>query len=122
MQMIGAVCRAVSERAALYIAITVYTLWRLHRDALLADSATSAEFHKETGAVAVAYCGAVIEKHPTVRERSQEILDLLVKSESEKVHSRRLVFEEASDSGLLGAAVGAVMNMANESRTSQAKL
>ena len=122
MEMIRSICRAVSNRAASYIAITIYTLWQLQRGAILADFTASAELPKEDGPVAVAYCGAVMEKHPTIRQKSQAILDILVGREARDVHSRRLVLEEASDSGLLGAAVGAVMNTMNEGKTSKAKL
>ena len=82
----------------------------------------STELRKESGAVAVAYCGAVMEKHPTIRQKSQDILDFLVDTEAKTVLPRRLVFEGASDSGLLGAAVGAVMNTTNGIIDLQAKL
>ena len=63
------------------------------------------------GDAAVAYCGAVLEKHHVFREHCQDVLDLLFKAESRPGRKRRrLVLEEAADSGLMGAAVGAVMN------------
>ena len=64
----------------------------------------------------MAYCGAVAEKHPTVRKRCQEILDLLVRTDKENAVQRQLVLEEAADSGILGAAVGAIMNEIEDKR------
>ena len=63
-----------------------------------------------------------MEKHPTIRPRCQEILDILVEAESEAPMKRRLVLEEAGDSGIMGAAVGALMNEIADSRIGESKL
>lgn len=103
-----AICRAVSARAAAVYAVTVFTLWRLQRDAFLAASSSSSpsssvpptpppsprlaatRHHQEeeevvhnveNGDVTVAFCGAVFEKHPTAREQCQGLLDRLVEME-----------------------------------------
>jgi hexokinase len=111
------VCDAVSSRAAVLIAVTVFSLYRLQRDAhapAQASAALDTALDAERPPVAVAYCGAVAEKHATARRKAQDVLDLLVEAEGRhcatKEVPRRLVLEGAADSGLLGAAVGAVMN------------
>ncbi|MCJ1242742.1 hypothetical protein MMC14_010751 [Varicellaria rhodocarpa] len=114
---IRTICEAISNRAALYLAIAVFTLWRLQRDTSLSDPRIpDATIPQESEPVTVAYCGAVLEKHPTVRHQCQRMLDLLVEAEEpgESRRRKRLVLEAAGDSGLLGAAVGAIMNEDDE--------
>ena len=110
IQAVRSLARAIASRAGVYIAITIFTLWRLQRDSLSANPSTRDAFSRSTGPVAVAYCGAVVEKHPSVRRQCQDALDILVQTEPGLKIRRRLVLEEAADSGVLGAAVGAVMN------------
>jgi len=105
-------CLAVSERAALIIAVSVFSLWRTQRDANLDDGGVKDPVLESKAPIVVSYCGAVSEKHCSVRERCQQVLDVLTESEPlrESDTRRRLVLEHADDSGLLGAAVAAVMN------------
>ena len=119
---IRCICEAISKRAAVYLAIAVFTLWRLQRDSLLSDPRVSRTIPEESEPVAVAYCGAVFEKHPTVKHQCQETLDLLVDAEPGDMLRKRLVLEAAGDSGLLGAAVGAIMNETAGVRARAAKL
>ena len=80
-------------------------------------------FCKQSGPVAIAYCGTVIEKHPSLRERSQQVLDLLVEYEADRGQVRaRLVLEEAGDSGLLGAGVASVMNAVDDEHIMRSRL
>ena len=122
VRVVRAICRAVSERAAVYMAVSLFTLWRLQRDSMISDPRTSDAFRNRPSPVAVAYCGAVIEKHPTVRKRCQQVLDDLVASEPGNNRKFRLVLEEAGDSGLLGAAVASVMNEVDDAKVMRSKL
>ena len=106
----------------MYIAVAVFTIWRLQRDAMLSDPQTAEMFRKRPSPVAVAYCGAVMEKHPTIRKRCQQVLDELVTSETGDHRKVRLVLEEAGDSGLLGAAVASVMNEVDDDQIMRSKL
>ena len=117
VKIIQSICCAVSERAAVYIGVTLFTIWRLQRD----------KFYKQSGTVvAIAYCGTVVEKHPTLRRRSQQILDLLVEYEARQhktTPSTKLVLEEAGgDSGLLGAGVASVMNAVDDEHIMRSRL
>ena len=105
-------CLAVSERAALVIAMTVFSLYRVQRDANLGDDGVKDPVLESKAPIIVSYCGAVSEKHCTTRARCQQILDILTEAEplGGSETRRRLVLEHADDSGLLGAAVAAVMN------------
>jgi len=107
--IISGICRAISHRAAAYLAIMVFSLWRLQRDAFTEDRSVKMGVH---GAMRVAYCGAVLEKHPSIRILCQKYLDELVDAEPFEAGRlrKRLVLEHADDSGLLGAAVGSVVN------------
>ena len=116
------ICLAVSERAATYLAITLFTLWRLQRNFLVPGQTDIEPSAEPATPVVIAYCGAVLEKHPTIRSRCQEVLNLLTEAEVGQVIRRRLVLEPADDSGLLGAIVGALMNGGNESLVPTAKL
>ena len=89
---------------------------------MLSDPNTAEEFRKRPSPVAIAYCGAVIEKHPTIRKRCQQVLDELVANEPGDHGKVRLVLEEAGDSGLLGAAVASVMNEVDEAKIMRSKL
>jgi hexokinase len=106
--IISGICRAISHRAAAYLAIMVFSLWRLQRDTFT-DRSVEMGVH---GAMRVAYCGAVLEKHPSIRMLCQKYLDELVDAEPFETGKLRdrLVLEHADDSGLLGAAVGSVVN------------
>jgi len=130
LSMIRSVALAVSERAALYLGVAVYSLWRLQRDAFAAaEPGTAAAFDIGTGPVNVAFCGSVLEKHPSVRRRCQEVLDMLVEAEEkggldagvEKGMHRRLLLAQADDSGLLGAAVGCIVNELAEKDVNRTK-
>lgn len=105
-------CLAVSERAALIIAIVVFSLYRVQRDATQADSEVKDPVLESKAPVTVSYCGAVSEKHCSAKQRCQQILDVLTEAEplGGAETRRKLVLEHADDSGLLGAAVAAVMN------------
>ena len=122
IRTIRSLCRAVSERSAIYIAIAVFTLWRLQRDSLPESDAHSMPATRDNSPIAVAYCGAVADNHPTIRARCQKVLDLLVEVEPAQATKRRLVLEAARESGLLGAAVGAVHHEASESSIANPKL
>lgn len=87
-----------------------------------ADPQTAEAFRTRPSPVAIAYCGAVMEKHPTIRKRCQQVLDELVASESGERGNVRLVLEEAGDSGLLGAAVASVMNEVDAAKIMRSKL
>ena len=89
---------------------------------MLADPRVSGAFTERPSRVAVAYCGAVMEKHPTIRTRCQEVLDILVDQEPGDHINVRLVLEEAGDSGLLGAAVASVMNEIDDTKFMRSKL
>lgn len=124
VKIIQSICCAVSERAAIYIGVTLFTVWRLQRDKMIADARTSEMFYKKSGSVAIAYCGTVVEKHPSLRRRSQQILDLLVDYESRRGQDQQrvLVLEEAGDSGLLGAGVASVMNAVDDEHIMRSRL
>lgn len=84
---------------------------------MFADEKISQAVSKSSGSIAIAYCGGVIEKHPTLQRRCQEILDLLIDQEAR--HSKispdlRLILERAGDSSLLGVAVASMMNFMDE--------
>ena len=89
---------------------------------MLEDERTAPDFRNRSSPVAVAYCGTVMEKHPTIRKRCQQILDHLVATEPGDHKKARLVLEEAGDSGLLGAAVASVMNEVDEAKIMRSKL
>lgn len=112
VETIQAVCRAVSERAAVYIGIMLFSIWRLQRDTLLEDDKISQDGLEVSGLITIAYCGGVIEKHPTLRRRIQDILDLLIGQELQHTNispDLRLVLEPATDSSLLGVAIASMM-------------
>jgi hexokinase len=98
LRVLGALVRAVTQRAAVYTAIAIWTLWKMQKDVVEGDG----------GVVGVAYTGAVLEKHVGVRDRCQQVLDQLADSESSRW---RLVLEEAKEAGLVGAAVGALVGV-----------
>ena len=100
----------------------IFTLWRLQRDAMLSDHLTANSFKSGPSPVAVAYCGAVAERHPTILKRCQQVLDHLVAQEPGDHDRVRLVLEEAGDSGLLGAAVASVMNEVDDAKIMRSKL
>ncbi|MCJ1308972.1 hypothetical protein MMC25_002627 [Agyrium rufum] len=123
-----AIAIAIAQRAALYIALTIFTLWRLRQEAVSSapqpttneqdDQAQDTEAGSDTTpptTIAVAFCGAVVEKHHSFRRQCQEALNVLVQTSPSSENGRpgrlrqRLVLEHAADSGLLGAAVGAMM-------------
>ena len=104
----------MSERAATYIAVTLFTLWRLQRDSFRQHMSYSEHAGQDAPPISIAYCGAVIDQHPTVRWRCQQVLDVLVEAEHSQTAKRRLVLEAALDSGLLGVAVGALQYQSME--------
>jgi hexokinase len=106
MEAIRALGVAISTRAASYLAVALYSLYRLER-----PHGQAGDLLGTQPATAIAYCGAVAEKHTTARFRCQKVLDSLMQREGSGVNSRRLILEAADDSGLLGAAVGAIMNV-----------
>ena len=89
---------------------------------MISDPRTSDTFRSRPNSVAIAYCGAVVEKHPTVRKRCQQVLDDLIAYEPGNDGKYRLVLEEAGDSGLLGAAVASVMNEVDDAKIMRSKL
>lgn len=86
-QFVADVCKAVATRAAAFIAVLLAALYKISG---------------ERGDVVVACCGAVIEKHPSLRGQCQEFLDGIM-------GEGRIILEVAEDSGLMGAAVGVVL-------------
>ena len=122
MTFFRAICRSVSERGALLLAIAIFTLWRLEQGFVSSVSLTAKSSSKAAKPVAVAFCGAVLEKHPSIRRRCQAVLDILVESGSSRGAKEQLVLEHADDSGLLGAAVGAVMHGLDPLSTLTARL
>ena len=106
----AAVCRAVARRAAAYLAAMLHALYCVldaeDEDEDEGDDSigpgADANANANTGAIEVACCGAVLEKHPTVRAQCQGFLDALA-------GPGRIVLAIAEDSGLMGAAVGAVI-------------
>ena len=110
VEAIRALCQRLSERAAVYMAIALFSLWRLQRASFEAAGLRSEHATGDDRPVAVAYCGAVADKHSTIRQRCQDTLDLLVETDMVRLPKRRLVLEAAQDAALLGAAVGAIQN------------
>lgn len=103
----------------------MFTLWRLQRDSFSVVD-TDSVVSEQSAAVTIAFCGSVPEKHWSCLEKTQEVLDLLAEKEplAHDQRRRKLVLEFADDSGLLGAAVAAVMNKPDgtHSRDKSAKL
>ena len=93
------------------MAVTIFTLWRLRQETSLREVATLSSSQQHSDAISVAFCGAVGEKHPTALQSCQMALDVMMESfRSFDRRKQRLKLEHAADSGLLGAAVGAVVN------------
>lgn len=114
---IKAICTAISSRSASLIGTMLFTLHRMQRALDEEDKAAPPD---PAVPIAIAFCGAVPEKHTTALRKAQAVLDLLVELHHAAAHmdgvgapvvKRRLVLEPADDSGLLGAAVGAAMQM-----------
>ena len=110
IELIRTLSQYIAERAAVIMAVTVYTLWRLQYNFSQQTVDTAAHAVQSDQPIAVAYCGAVADRHPGVRQKCQEVLDLLVQLESGKLPRQRLVLEAAPAAGILGAAVGAIQN------------
>ena len=105
--------------------VTLFTLWRLRQESLAKEIADANISHepKVSDTVSIAFCGAVGEKHPTALKACQETLDVLMGSYGlANVKKQRLKLDHAADSGLLGAAVGAVVNSENTARGNLARL
>lgn len=109
--MVRLICDAISTRSASLIATMLFSLHRLQRDNEVALPGSDSD-----APIAIAFCGAVAEKHATALKKAQRVLDALVTKEAETSgrKNRLLVLEAAGDSGLLGAAVGAVMQEMKE--------
>ena len=109
--MISTIALAISSRAALYMAITIFTLWRLRQEASTSETVVLSTTQQLSNTISVAFCGAVGEKHPTALQSCQKTLDVMMEFyNSGDSKKQRLKLEHAADSGLLGAAVGAVVN------------
>ena len=107
------------------MAVTLFTLWRLRQEASIREYAAPSvpQELEVSDTVSIAFCGAVGEKHPTALKACQETLDVLIDSyEFAGAKKQRLKLDHAADSGLLGAAVGAVVNTENTSRKNLARL
>jgi hexokinase len=97
---VSGICRVVARRAAALIAVMLYTFHRLQCEELEGEKLELAS---------VACCGAVIEKHPTLRSQCQEFLDALE-------GPKRIMLDIAHDSGLVGAAVAVLASEAGQGR------
>ena len=123
MNIVRAICRSVSVRAAMIMAVTIFTLWRLQRASFREENFNLEHATPSDQPLAVANCGAVAEKHPTIRKKCQEVLDLLAEAEPGSSFKRRLVLEPALEAGLFGAAVGAIQSqVSTEVDSPRAKL
>ena len=93
------------------MAVTILTLWRLRQEASINETATISTSQQLSDTISVAFCGAVGEKHPTALQSCQQTLDVMMDSYSpDESKKQKLKLEHAADSGLLGAAVGAIVN------------
>ncbi|KAA8897425.1 hypothetical protein FN846DRAFT_963782 [Sphaerosporella brunnea] len=103
VDFVSSICRAVARRAAAYIAVMVYAFHRLQCGELEGEQIRLAS---------VACCGAVIEKHPTLRSQCQEFLDALE-------GQRKITLDIAHDSGLVGAGVAVLSSLEQDKESAK---
>ncbi|KIW08057.1 hypothetical protein, variant [Verruconis gallopava] len=98
LRFVQEVVRAISHRAAAYLATGIHSLWSLR---LFAEGLTPAD----AGHVTIGCNGSIIERYPRFRSVAQAYLDDLIKSSGGTPGT--VVLEVAYESAIFGAAVAA---------------
>ena len=101
---------AISSRATAYLAVAIHSLFILQR-----ETKVTPEILRGTSRTSIACNGSVIAKYPNFKERCEEFIDLMIKTDASDIEGYEEVFDkvvlETVDEGaVLGAAVAVALS------------